>query len=196
MSRIVITGFLLVAAGTALVYSGNRRASQASVEAETHAEAVTQTELDSSNRARPIYAEVLSGIRGYLQQRIAESGDSRITIDLPALPTNLYEGRYSGTVIFGDVAVWTVEVFTRRPVGLRSPPTLTIRFDEPTEPQEGPRLIFAPDPLAGEVAIVFANGVVPSVGPLPTVIPEEDSETAIAQLTKSIIEGQLLRMER
>jgi hypothetical protein len=58
------------------------------------------------------------------------------------------------------------------------------------------RLIFSLDTLDGEVAIIPTNGVVPSVGPLPAVIPEEDPDAAIAQLTRSIIEAQLLRLVR
>ena len=203
MKLIAITVILLVASGTALVYYGNHRASEASVERVTGGQAPaserqvlssTQSELDVSNRVLPIYAEVLSRIRGYLDAHIAESGDSPITVDLPALPENLYTDRYSGTVIFGDAIVWVVEVFAPWPASLRSPPTLTIRFDEPGDLQEGPRLIFSLDTLDGEVAIIPTNGVVPSVGPLPPVIPEEEPNAAIAQLTQSIIEAQLLRL--
>ena len=203
MKLIAITGVLLVASGTALVYYGNHRAGEATVGIVTGSQALalerqvlpsTQTELDVSNRVWPIYAEVVSRIRGYLEAHIAQSSDSSITVDLPPLPENLYTDRYSGTVIFGGAIVWTVEVFAPRPADARSPPTLTIRFDEPGDLQEGPRLIFSLDTVDGEVAIIPTNGVVPSVGPLPAVIPEEEPDAAIAQLTRSIIEAQLLRM--
>ena len=204
MKLIATSGILLVASGTALVYDGNDRASEASVETVTGGQAPalerqvlpsTQTELDVSNRVWPIYAEVLSRIRGYLEADIAESGDSSITVDLPPLPENLYTDRYSGTVIFGSAVVWTLEVFAPRPANLRSPPTLTIRFDEQGDLQEGPRLIFSLDTTDDEVAIIATNGLAPSVCPLPAVIPEEEPDAAIAQLTRSIIEGQLLRLE-
>lgn len=205
MNRLVMIGILLVASGTALVYYGRHRASQANVDAVAEGEAPgsererfysTRAELDSSSRVWPTYSEVLSGIRGYLQAHIAETGETRITIDLPALPENLYEDRYSGTVNFGDAILWTVEVFAPRPPLFRSPPTLTIRFDDPNDLQEGPRLIFSLDTANGEVAIIPTNGVVPSVGPLPAGIPEEDPAAAIAQLTQSLIEAQLLRLGR
>jgi hypothetical protein len=203
MKLIAITMILLVASGTALVYNGNHRGIEAGVEtvaggqalaSETQVLSSTQTELDVSNRVWPIYAEVLSRIRGYLEAHIAESGDSSITVDLPPLPANLYTDRYSGTVIFGSAIVWAVEVFAPRPAGLRSPPTLTIRFDEQGDLQEGPRLIFSLDTMDDEVAIIATNSLAPSVGPLPVVIPEEEPDAAIAQLTRSIIEGQLLRL--
>lgn len=203
MSRVVLIGILLATSGTALVYYGRHRTSQTIVEAVAEGEAPgiesesfysARAELDSSNRVWPTYSEVLSEIRGYLQAHIAETGETRITIDLPALPENLYKDRYSGTVNFGDAILWTVEVFAPRPPLFRSPPTLTIRFDDPTDLQEGPRLIFSLDTSTGEVAIIATNGVVPSVGPLPAGIPEEDPAAVIAQLTQSIVEAQLLRL--
>jgi len=203
MKLIVITGILLVTSGTVLVYYGNDQAGEVTVEAVAGGQALaserqilssSQTELDVSSRVWPIYAEVLSRIRGYLDAHIAASGDSSITVDLPPLAGNLYTERYSGTVIFGDAVVWTLEVFAPRPADLRSAPTLTIRFDEPGDLQEGPRLILSLDPVDGEVAIIPTNGVVPTVGPLPVVIPEEEPDTEIAQLTRSIIEAQLLRL--
>ena len=203
MKLIAITGILLGASGTALVYFGNDGAGAASVETVTGGQALalerqvlpsTQTELDVSSRVWPIYAEVLSRIRGYLEARIAESGHSSITVDLPPLPENLYTDRYSGTVIFGSTIIWTVEVFTPRPARLRSPPTLTIRFDEQGDLQEGPRLILFLDTLDGEVAIIPTNGVAPSLGPLPAVIPEQEPDAVIAQLARSIIDGQLMRL--
>ncbi len=200
----VIVGILFFAAAAALVYYRSHRAAQANVEAATGSRAraserdvlssSTQTELDTGARVWPIYAEVLSNIRSQLRAHFAESGDSRITIDLPDLPENLYEDRYSGTVFFGDAIVWTLEVFAPRPARLQSPPTLTIRFDDPRDLQEGPRLIFSLDTVQGEVAIIATNGVVPSVGPLPAIIPEEDPDAAIARLTRSIVEAQLLRL--
>jgi hypothetical protein len=204
MNRIVIIGIFFFASGAAFVYYGRHRPDQANVEAvaegngprfEGEDPSSARTELESSNRVRPIYAEVLSRIRGGLQAHIVESGDTRITIDLPALPENLYQDRYSGTVNFDDATLWTVEVFAPRAARLRSPPTLTIRFDDPLDLQEGPRLIFSLDTSDGEVAILETNGVVPSVGPLPAVIPDEDALATIAQLTQSIIEAQLLRLE-
>lgn len=199
---IVTIGTLFLASGAALVYYGNHRASETNAERVTGsvdaridgagALSSTQAELDSSTRVWPIYAEVLSRIRGYLQAHIAESGDSRITVDLPALPENLYKDGYSGTVSFGSTIVWTFEVFAPRPADPRSPPTLTIRFDDPSDLQEGPRLILFLDTSHGEVRVIDTNGVVPAVGPLPAVIPEEDPEAAIAQLTRSMVEAQLL----
>jgi hypothetical protein len=203
MKLIAITGILLVASGMAPVYHGNAGVSEAKVETVTGAQALalegqvlpsTQTELDVSSRVWPIYAEVLSRIGGYLEADIAESGDSSIILDLPPLPENLYTDRYSGTVIFGSTIVWTVEVFAPRPARLRSPPTLTIRFDEQGDLQEGPRLILSLDTLDGEVAITPTNGVAPSLGPLPAVIPVQEPDAVIAQLTRSIIDGQLLRL--
>ena len=202
ISRVII-GILFFASAAALVYYGNHRATRANVEAVTGSNAVaverevlssTQTELDTSGRVWPIYAEVLSSLRSQLRAHIAESGDSRITVDLPALPENLYKDRYSGTVFFGGAMVWTVEVFAPRPARLQSPPTLTIRFDDPRDLQEGPRLIFSLDASDGGVAIIATNGVVPSVGPIPAFIPEEDPDAAIARLTRSIVEAQLLRL--
>ncbi len=200
----VIVGILFFAAAAALVYYRSHRAAQANVEAATGSRAraserdvlssSTQTELDTGARVWPIYAEVLSNIRSQLRAHFAESGDSRITIDLPDLPENLYEDRYSGTVFFGDAIVWTLEVFAPRPARLQSPPTLTIRFDDPRDLQEGPRLIFSLDTVQGEVAIIATNGVVPSVGPIPTSVSEEDPDATIARLTRSIVEAQLLRL--
>ena len=180
-------GMLFVASGTAFVY-----ASPFQGEPRQEAPSPTQSEVDSSDRVRPIYDAVLSRVRGLLQAHIAETGDPPISVDRPALPETLYKDRYAGTVTFGDTSVWTLEVFAPRPPDLRSPPTLTIRFDEPTEPQEGPRLIFSLDTSTGEVTIIDVNGVVPSAGPLPAFFPEEDPDAAIAQLTQSIAEGQLL----
>ncbi len=204
ISRAIIGILFFAASGTAVVHFGNHRAAQANVEAATGSRAraserdvlstSTQTELDTSARVWPIYAEVLSNIRSQLRAHFAESGDSRITVDLPALPENLYKDRYSGTVFFGDAIVWTLEVFAPRPARLQSPPTLTIRFDDPRDLQEGPRLIFSLDTVQGEVAIIATNGVVPSVGLLPAIIPEEDPDAAIARLTRSIIEAQFLRL--
>ena len=169
-------GMLFVASGTAFVY-----ASPFQGEPRQEAPSPTQSEVDSSDR-----------VRGLLQAHIAGTGDPLISVDLPALPENLYKDRYAGTVTFGDTSVWTLEVFAPRPPDLRSPPTLTIRFDEPTEPQEGPRLIFSLDTSTGEVTIIDINGVVPSAGPLPAFFPEENPDAAIAQLAQSIVEGQLL----
>ena len=203
MKLIVITGIILVASGTALVYHGNDQAGEVTVEAVAGGQALalerqvlssTQTQLDVSERVWPIYAEVVSRIRGYFEARVAESGDAPITVDLPALPENLYAERYSGTIVFGGAVVWTLEVFAPRTADLQSAPTLTIRFDEVGDLQEGPRLILSLDPQGGEVAIIPTNGVVPAVGPLPAVIPEEEPDAAIAQLTRSIIEAQLLRL--
>ena len=200
----VIVGILFFAAAAALVYYRSHRAAQANVEAATGSRAraserdvlssSTQTELDTGARVWPIYAEVLSNIRSQLRAHFAESGDSRITIDLPDLPENLYEDRYSGTVFFGDAIVWTLEVFAPRPARLQSPPTLTIRFDDPRDLQEGPRLIFSLDTVQGEVAIIATNGVVPSAGPIPTSVSEEDPDATIARLTRGIVEAQLLRL--
>jgi hypothetical protein len=188
MNPIVKIGMLFITSATAFVYDANRFQGEPRQEVPSP----TQSEVDASDRVRPIYAAVLSGIRGLLQAHITETGDPLILVDLPALPENLYKDRYAGTVIFGGASVWTIEVFAPRPPDLRSPPTLTIRFDEPTEPQEGPRLIFSLDTSTGEVAIIDINGVVPSASPLPAFFPEEDSDSVIAQLTQSIVEGQLL----
>jgi hypothetical protein len=205
MKPLVVIGILLVASGTALVYYSSRRGSQADNEAaiestapvlESGVESSTQSEIEASNRVWPIYARVLSRIREHLETHVTGLGDSRITVDLPPLPENLYTDRYSGTVIFGDEIVWTVELFAPRPADLRSPPTLTIRFDDPTDLQEGPRLILSLDTVDREVAIIATNGIAPSVGAIPDGIPEDDPDAAIAQLTRSIVEGQLLRLGR
>ena len=180
-------GMLFVASGTAFVY-----ASPFQGEPRQEAPSPTQSEVDSSDRVRPIYDAVLSRIRGLLQAHIAETGDPLISVDRPALPANLHKDRYAGTVTFRDTTVWPPEVFPPPPPPLPAPPALPSRAPQPTEPQEGPRLIFSLDTSTGEVTIIDVNGVVPSAGPLPAFFPEEDPDAAIAQLTQSIAEGQLL----
>lgn len=151
-----------------------------------------QTQLEYSNRVRPIYAEIVSKLRGYLQAHISESGVSDITVDLPDFPENIYREGYAGTVVFGDTVSWEVGAAAGMPPR-DSPPTLVIEFKPRPEHQLGGTLVvFSLEPERGEVS-VFTMGAVPSVDALPDAIPEESPSLVIAQVLQSLLAGQLLR---
>lgn len=156
----------------------------------------TQTELEYSDRLRPIFAEVVSTIRNYLRAHIAEAGTTLVTLDLPDLPENLYSKEYAGTVVLGDTMTWHIVVSAKRPAS-RTVAKLVIALEPMSEeldpPSDSVKVIIYLGKVVGGMAVTTV-GDVPSVGPLPRTISEEDPGSAIVQLVQGIVEAQLLRL--